>query len=65
MEIYSNPDEMHGDPTKGLVAQAVTEWALPSEPWTFLVDGDGKVAAKFEAFTSLEELEDALLEVLP
>ncbi len=65
VEIYSNPDEMHGDPTKGLVAQAVTEWALPSEPWTFLVDGDGKVAAKFEAFTSLEELEDALLEVLP
>ena len=64
VEIFSNPREMEGDISKGVVAEAVDEWGLPSEPWTFIVDGGGLVAAKFEAFTSYEELDEALARVV-
>ncbi len=34
----------------------VEDWGLKSEPWVFLVDGQGKIAAKYESFVSLDEL---------
>jgi hypothetical protein len=40
------------------------EWGLLSEPWVFLVDSEGNVAAKFEAVVSPEEIEQALLLIL-
>ena len=64
VEIYANPKEMQGDISKRRVAPAVLEWGLLSDPWTFVVDAQGRVAAKFEAFTSYEELEEALKQVL-
>src|SRR3712207_432446 len=30
------------------VQPPVAKWRLPSEPWTFVIDRDGKVAARFE-----------------
>jgi hypothetical protein len=44
--------------------EASEQWGLESEPWVFLVDSDGTVAAKFEAVVSYEELEQALLPLL-
>jgi hypothetical protein len=41
------------------------EWQLPSEPWIFVLDGDGRIAAKFEGVTALDEVRDALERVLP
>lgn len=38
----------------------VEEWGLPSEPWVFVVDGDGNVAAKFEVIPGEDELRDAI-----
>ena len=38
----------------------VREWNLPSEPWTFVVDGDGVIQAKFEGAVSVDELEAAV-----
>ena len=64
VEIYDNPHEILGDLRNAKRADAVTEWGLPSEPWTFLVDRNGKVADKFEAYTTREELEESLLAVL-
>jgi hypothetical protein len=64
VEIYDNPDEIQGDLSRGIVSPTVKEWNLPSEPWTFIVDSGGLVHAKFEAFTTQEELEEAILEVL-
>jgi hypothetical protein len=40
-------------------------WNLSTEPWVFVVDKDGNIAAKFEAAFSEQELEDALNAVLP
>ena len=47
------------DPTKPPV-EAVREWGLPGEPWVFVVDDGGKVAAKFEGSASPEELTEVL-----
>ncbi len=44
---------------------ATTEWGLQSEPWVFLVDKEGIVAAKFEAVVTMDELKAALDPLLP
>ncbi|HXG42786.1 MAG TPA: hypothetical protein VNL95_08695 [Dehalococcoidia bacterium] len=35
-----------------------------SEPWVFVLDGQGRVAAKFEGIVTLAEVESALLPLL-
>lgn len=45
--------------------RAVREWGLPTEPYVFVVDADGKVAAKFEGMAYPDELTAALDAVLP
>jgi len=42
---------------------ATTEWGLPTEPYIFVVDANGKVTAKFEGIASVEELSSAFDEV--
>ena len=64
VEIYENPHEIQGDLRNAKRAPAVAEWGLPNEPWTFLVDAEGKVADKFEAFATREELEESLVGVI-
>ena len=64
VEVYDNPLEIQGDLSRARVALAVSEWRLPSEPWTFVVDAGGIVRARFEGFATREELEAALLSVL-
>jgi hypothetical protein len=44
-------------------AAATLEWKLLSEPWIFVVDGDGVVTASFEGIVSEDELEAAVAEV--
>ena len=44
---------------------ATTEWGLTSEPWVFLVDSEGNIAAKFEAVVTMDELTAALEPLLP
>jgi peroxiredoxin len=43
---------------------ATREWQLRSEPWVFVIDRQGRIAAKFEGIMALEEVEAALLAVL-
>lgn len=64
IEVYDNPDEIEGDLNNAIVSPVLEEWGLPSEPWTFIVDGDGLIQAKFESFTTRGELEAALAAVL-
>lgn len=40
--------------------ETVGEWNLPTEPYTFFIDGAGAVAGKLEAVFSEEELKSAL-----
>jgi hypothetical protein len=39
--------------------QAVNDWGLRTEPYIFVVDGSGKLSAKFEGIASTEELRAA------
>ncbi|MFN8620243.1 MAG: hypothetical protein U0869_05800 [Chloroflexota bacterium] len=43
--------------------QAVTEWGLPTEPYLFIVDKDGKVFAEFEGILGEDEVRAALMDV--
>ncbi|MGH2537586.1 MAG: hypothetical protein ACRDHL_09355 [Candidatus Promineifilaceae bacterium] len=57
IEIYTDFEEL-------TVAPEVEEWGLSSEPWTFVLDGDGRVMARFGGPLSPRELEAALAPLL-
>jgi hypothetical protein len=56
VEVYENLD----DPANLKPVRAVREWGLPSEPWVFVVDAQGRVAAKYEGTVTAVELEETL-----
>jgi len=60
VEPYSNLD----DPDNLTPIKAVEEWGLQSEPWVFVVDADGKLAAKYEGVLSADELREVLSELV-
>ncbi len=49
---------------KPQAVRAAVEWGLPTEPYVFVVDSDGKVAAKFEGMAYPDELAAALDAIL-
>ena len=42
------------------VAAPTQDWKLQSEPWVFVVDAQGRIAARFEGAASPEELREAI-----
>ena len=56
-EIYED-----NDPGKPVRSQ-VSAWRLPTEPWAFVIDRTGKVAARFEGVFSTGELARAVAKV--
>ena len=58
VEVYEG-----NDPAQGF-NQWVKEWKLPTEPWTFLVNGKGTIVDRFEGTVSVNELETAVREKL-
>jgi hypothetical protein len=58
VEVYQDNDPQQG------VNRWMKEWKLPSEPWVFVVDGDGVIRERFEGSTSVAELTDAVRGVL-
>ena len=64
VDIYDNPEGIQGDLSRAQLSPTVLEWNLPSTEWSFVIDRDGIVYARFESFATLEELEQALLSIL-
>ena len=56
--------EIWQDFAKKKVFPTVEEWRLVSEPWIFVVDGEGIVRGKFEGLVAVRELEQALQQTL-
>jgi hypothetical protein len=57
VEVYEDLDLTDGE----LVAvPAIGEWGLQTEPWVFVVDSNGVVAARFEGTVGSDELAAAL-----
>lgn len=70
VEVYENPHEVQGDLDRARTSPIMDEWGLTSVPdwtnesWVFVVDVDGIVTARFEAYSTAAELEAALEDVL-
>ena len=61
VEVYDNPTEIREQGiASARVVPALVEWGLPSEPWTFVIDADGVIRAKYEGFVSAEEIRESL-----
>lgn len=56
VEVYTNLSK----PSALKPAPAAVQWRLPSEPWTFVVDAHGDVAARFEGTMRPAELKAAI-----
>jgi len=54
MEVYNE-----NDPSKGLRPQ-LRAFHLPTEPWAFIIDRNGRISARFEGAFGAEELSRAL-----
>jgi hypothetical protein len=48
------------DPAKRQLTATVVEWRLQTEPWVFLIDARGTIAAEFEAVAGEDELKLAV-----
>lgn len=61
VEIYENLDAATRQDLR--VVEAVEAWRLVSEPWVFVVDSTGSIAARFEGAVDPDELRAALEEL--
>lgn len=64
IDLYENPREIKGDLSRARRTPILEEWGVQTDEWTFLVNGNGEVVAKFEAFVPEEELEQAVVRFL-
>jgi hypothetical protein len=55
--------EIYKDPRNGVLADAVTEWNLPSEPWIFFVDRGGTIVERFDGIATAEEIEGGIAKI--
>ena len=64
VDYYDNPEEIQGDLDRAVLSPVAREWNIPSTEWSFVIDSEGVITGRFEGFTPLEELRQALKRVL-
>ena len=64
VDYYDNPEEIQGDLDRAVLSPVAREWNIPSTEWSFVIDRNGVISGRFEGFTPLEELRQALKRVL-
>ena len=64
IDFYDNPDEIQGDLSRARISPIVFEWRLLGVEWSFVIDRDGKISARFESFATFDELDEALRRIL-
>lgn len=60
--IHIEPWDLQAARNEGRLTPSaeMLEWGLPSEPWTFVVDGGGRIAARYEGLVTVEEVVGAV-----
>ncbi len=61
VEIYEN---FRPDPSQRRLTRTVREWHLETEPWVFLIDRQGNIAARFEGPTSASDIAAAIEKIV-
>ena len=64
VDFFDNPAEVQRDLDAARLSPTVKEWNLPGIEWSFVIDRQGAVSDRFEAFATFDELEAALKRVL-
>ena len=59
IEVYRSLTE------PGELSATMQAWGLSTEPWVYLLDAKGLVAARLEGSASVAEIEPLLAELLP
>lgn len=63
VDLFENPEQVRlGE--EPIETPILEEWGLHTDEWTFIVNADGVVVARFEAFAPLTEVEAALAAIL-
>ncbi len=63
VDLFENPEQVRlGE--EPIETPILEEWGLHTDEWTFIVNADGVVVARFEAFAPLAEVEAALAAIL-
>ncbi len=64
--IHLEPWDLNAARNEGRLVPApvMLEWRLPTEPWTFVVGADGRIAARYEGLVAAEEVLSALRQAL-
>lgn len=60
IEVFENPHQ----PDHLREASAFVEWGLPSEPWIFVIDAEGRIYSAYEGVVTQAELEQDVDDVL-
>lgn len=61
--VHVEPYDLDKVPKELEPVPAAVEWGLPTEPWVFVTDRDGRVAAKYEGSVAPRELRAVLGEL--
>ena len=65
VDLFENPEEIRtGGLDVAIETPLLMEWGLETAEWTFIIDANGIVAHRFEAFAAESEIEQALREVI-
>lgn len=70
VEYYDNPSEIQGDLSKARLVNHAAEWGFTTVPgwfnesWVFVLDSKGIIHQRFEGFTTVDEMEEALRSAL-
>ena len=64
VDLYDNPQEIQGDLDRARISPTVLEWRLTGVEWSFIIDSEGNIAARFESFATFQELDEALRRLL-
>jgi len=70
IELYDNPSEIQGDLSRAELVPQADDWGFTTIPgwfnesWVFVLDSSGRIHQRFEGFTTVEEMEEALRSAL-
>lgn len=65
VDLFQHPQRINGDLQSAERSPLLNEWGIRTDQWTFVIDADGRVAARYEAFVPSAELDAAIVRVAP